>query len=159
MAQDAEPIRDLITGPLAELGLLVEEVKPFAAGARRSLTIIVDLAGDTTDPVSSETIVEATRIVSEVLDPAPLFNDHPYTLEVSSPGAFRALTEPRHYRRVLGRTLDITEAGRSGKDAHLHADLLEVDEDGILVKDTKSETTRRLGYGEIDHAQVLLKFR
>ena len=38
----------------------------------------------------------------------------PYTLEVSSPGVDRALTLPRHFRRNVGRLVDLrTTAGAS----------------------------------------------
>ncbi|PMC98872.1 ribosome maturation factor RimP, partial [Brevibacterium paucivorans] len=67
----------------------------------------VDLAGDTTEAVSSDLIEQATRVISEVIDPLPLFNDKPYELEVSSPGALRPLTEPRHFRRNVGRTIEV----------------------------------------------------
>ncbi|WP_349827630.1 ribosome maturation factor RimP [Brevibacterium litoralis] len=160
MAQEAAPIHALITGPLEEIGLLVEDVKPVAAGTRRTLTITVDLADDTsTEPVSLDLIGEATRVVSEVLDPEPLFGDKPYDLEVTSPGAERPLTQPRHFRRVVGRTVEIRRAGMKAKDGKVRGELTAVSDTGITVRSAKPEATVDLAFDAIDHAEVVVSFR
>ena len=37
--------------------------------------------------------------------------EQPYTLEVSSPGVGRPLTEPRHFRRNVGRLVTVHHDG------------------------------------------------
>ena len=47
----------------------------------------------------------------QAIDPLPLFNDHPYDLQVTSPGATRALSEPRHFRRARRRIVSLRTTG------------------------------------------------
>lgn len=58
-----------------------------------------------------------------------------YELEVTTPGATRPLTEPRHFRRNIGRLLEIdrTAGERSSGAGALTARLKEVDEGGVVV--------------------------
>lgn len=152
MAEDLGAVRERIEGPLAERGLLIEELKAPPAGRHRRLIIILDLAGDTADPVSSEHIADATRLISELIDDMPLFNDRPYDLEVSSPGALRPLTEARHFSRVRGRRIEAATAeGKvTGFVVSASADAVVLDVDG---------DERTLPLAEIESAQVVLSFR
>ena len=49
--------------------------------------------------------------------------DFPYTLEVSSPGVDRPLTDPRHWRRAVGRLVQVTvtDAGYVGVSGSISA--------------------------------------
>lgn len=154
MAQDQQTVIDRITAPLAAAGLVVEEVRAVAAGRHRTLTVMVDLPEDTADPVSLEHIALATRIVSEEIDELPLFNDHPYDLQVTSPGASRPLSEARHFRRARGRTIDVRTAART-----LRGELAEVDDAAVTVHEEKTGEPVVLGLDEIEHAEVVLRFR
>ena len=42
--------------------------------------------------------------------------EQPYTLEVTSPGIDRPLTEPRHFRRNVGRLVTLTPARGRARD-------------------------------------------
>lgn len=154
MAQDVRPVIEAISGPLEARGILVEDVRAVEAGVHRTLTVVIDLAADTSDPVSLDHIAEATRIVSEVLDPLPLFKDRPYNLEVTSPGADRPLTEPRHFRRVRGRTIAV----RTARDKH-QGELIDVDDSAITLRDAKSQQDLRIELADVEHAEVELRFR
>src|SRR5690349_2133827 len=83
-------------------GYDLEEVSVAAAGRRSLIRITVD--GE--DGIDLDGIATVSRVVSDALDAAeqdgPAFAG-PYVLEVSSPGVDRPLTEPRHWRRALGR--------------------------------------------------------
>jgi ribosome maturation factor RimP len=50
-----------------------------------------------------DAIAAVSRVVSDTLDTTNVTSDSPYTLEVTSPGVDRPLTEPRHWRRNAGR--------------------------------------------------------
>jgi ribosome maturation factor RimP len=54
-----------------------------------------------------------SRAVTGVLDArdTELFGDTPYVLEVTSPGVDRPLTEPRHWRRAVGRLVEVPVGG------------------------------------------------
>jgi len=61
-------------------------------------------------------IAEISREVSVRLDASGVMGEVPYTLEVSSPGVDRPLTEPRHWRRAQGRLVSARLAVADGDD-------------------------------------------
>ena len=61
-------------------------------------------------------IAEVSREVSVRLDASGVMGEVPYTLEVSSPGVDRPLTEPRHWRRAQGRLVSAPLAVAGGDD-------------------------------------------
>jgi ribosome maturation factor RimP len=80
-------------------GMDLESVRVSPAGRRRLLKLVVDADGG----VGLDAIAEVSREVSVRLDASGAMGEVPYTLEVSSPGVDRPLTEPRHWRRARGR--------------------------------------------------------
>lgn len=111
-----EQIRPTVEGPLSGLGLLVEDVAVTPAGRRRLVRIWIDrdLASDGSDvtaptpALSLDEVADATRVVSDALDASDVMGEQPYTLEVTSPGVDRPLTEPRHFRRNVSRLVTLT---------------------------------------------------
>jgi ribosome maturation factor RimP len=80
-------------------GMDLESVRVSPAGRRRLLKLVVDADGG----VGLDAIAEISREVSVRLDASGAMGEVSYTLEVSSPGVDRPLTEPRHWRRAQGR--------------------------------------------------------
>ena len=99
-----DQIAEVLTAPVAAVGLDVEAVEVSQAGRRRVLRVAVDKDGG----VTMDDIAEATREVSRVLDDSDVMGSQPYTLEVSSPGLDRPLVAPRHWRRNRGRLVKVT---------------------------------------------------
>ena len=153
MKNEAQQVTDLIRPPLSEEGLIVEDVKAHAAGQYRKVTVVIDLDTDTSDPVSLDTIAQATKIVSELIDDVELFNDKPYDLEVTSPGATRELTEKRQFLRNRGRNLDVRTNGPS-----YTGELVDVTDKGITLMDAK-KVDYVIPFSDITKAKVVLKFR
>lgn len=154
MDEDVAQIKELLREPLAASGYYLESVKAVAAGQRRALTVVVDLDETSTEPMSMERISESSRIVGDTLDEVEIFRDKPYQLEVTSPGATRNLEVPRHFKRVLGRRLEITTKRESFK-----LDLEEVWETSITGTDPASKEKRSISLDDIVKAQVELRFR
>jgi ribosome maturation factor RimP len=92
-------------------GMDLESVRVSPAGRRRLLKLVVDAD----DGVGLDQIAEVSREVSVRLDASGVMGEVPYTLEVSSPGVDRPLTEPRHWRRAQGRLVSAPLA--TGDDA------------------------------------------
>lgn len=93
-----------LVAPLAQSeGAIVEKVTLSGRGNNQTLALVVDLA-EGTESISSDQIATLTRAFSRVLDDADPI-DGAYILEVSSPGAERALTEVRHYQRALTKNV------------------------------------------------------
>lgn len=103
-APSSERIRDLAAPLLEALGLDLEEITVATAGRRRTVRVVIDADGG----VDLDTVAEATRAVSDALDADDPDGESPYTLEVTSPGVDRPLTEPRHWRRAATRLVEVT---------------------------------------------------
>ena len=118
---DAERIVGLLEPAVAAMGMDLEDVRITSAGRRRLLRIVVDADGG----VSLDDIALVSRELSATLDRAAAMGEASYTLEVSSPGVDRPLTEPKHWRRAVGRMvtapLRAAPAGRPPQTPSLSA--------------------------------------
>jgi ribosome maturation factor RimP len=104
-------IADLLRPLLAEFDLELEAVEVIPAGKRRLLRVVVDGDGPNGTGPLLDDIAEASKAMSAELDRADVGGRSPYTLEVSSRGVARPLVEPRHWRRNLGRLVEVTLNG------------------------------------------------
>lgn len=115
----AKGVAETLAPVLSPLHLIVEDVTVTAAGKRRLVQVLVDsdlssVARDDrtseVDPLSLDEVAEASRVIDAALDDLDVMGAAPYVLEVSSTGLSRALTEPRHFRRNVGRLVELTMA-------------------------------------------------
>ncbi|WP_309070597.1 ribosome maturation factor RimP [Arthrobacter sp.] len=106
-AAEAQRLRDFLRPTVEQHKLILEDVEVRIAGSHRTLHVVVDLPDDGAEGVSLDTISEVSQSVSNALDNDPGDDGRPYNLEVSSPGVSRPLTEPRHWRRNVGRLVDV----------------------------------------------------
>jgi ribosome maturation factor RimP len=104
---DAEELAGLLDPVVRAAGMDLESVRVSAAGRRRLLRVVVDCDGG----AGLDEIAEVSRKISARLDASGAMGDAAYTLEVSSPGIDRPLTEPRHWRRARGRLVAVPLAG------------------------------------------------
>lgn len=104
---------------IAPLGVLVEDLTVTPAGKRRLVRVLVDRdladvdqADETSkvDALDLDTVGDITRVISERLDDTDAMGEAPYVLEVSSPGVDRPLTQLRHFRRNVGRSVTVSRA-------------------------------------------------
>jgi ribosome maturation factor RimP len=171
----AQQLAILIEPTVNAHGLYVEQVAVASSGPRTVLQVSVDFE-EGTDTVDLDTVAGVSEALSVVLDQAeknddaaPLAALNNYDLEVTTPGATRPLTEPRHFRRNIGRLLEIdrTADERSGGDA-MTARLKEVDEEGVVVAEIipapkkgmqpKVGPDTHLSFGSIARARVQVEF-
>ncbi|MGX1760119.1 ribosome maturation factor RimP [Streptomyces lydicus] len=150
----SERLRGLLEPLVAARDLDLEEIEVTPAGKRRVLRIVVD----SDEGVQLDECAELSREVSQVLDDSEVMGGAPYTLEVTSPGADRPLTELRHYRRAVGRLIkaQLHEGGE------LVARITAVDDAGLDLEvpgvKGRKPTTRRVSFDEIAKARVELEF-
>lgn len=150
----SERLRGLLEPLVAARDLDLEEIEVTPAGKRRVLRIVVD----SDEGVQLDECAELSREASQVLDDSDVMGGAPYTLEVTSPGADRPLTELRHYRRAVGRLIkaQLHEGGE------LVARITAVDDAGLDLEvpgvKGRKPTTRRVSFGEIAKARVELEF-
>jgi ribosome maturation factor RimP len=80
---------------------------------------VLRIAIDTDGGVGIDHITQATRALSEVLDDSDVMGSLPYTLEVTSRGLDRPLTQPRHWRRNAGRLVRLSMSDNSSIDGRI----------------------------------------
>ena len=110
-------------------GLFLEAVEIKSAGSERTVNVVVDLPEDQTGSVNLDLISDVAQDVSQAMDADPNDDGRPYSLEVSSPGVSRPLTQPRHWRRNVGRM--VTVRPLTGDD--ITGRLLEATDDGVRL--------------------------
>jgi ribosome maturation factor RimP len=145
---DSSRINEALGDPLAALDLDLEAVELTPAGKSRVLRIAVDKDGG----VTLDDIAEATRAVSGVLDDSDLMGETAYTLEVTSRGVDRPLTEPRHWRRNHDRLVRATLADGSQVTGRVG----DSDDSGVTLDVSGAE--QRLAYDDIVKALVQVEF-
>ena len=149
-----ESVRALLAPVVAATGTELEDVELRTVGRRLVLRVLVDTATG----ISLDEVAAASQAVSEALDSSDVLGDEPYTLEVSSPGIDRPLTEPRHWRRNVGRLVAVTRTdGRT-----LTARVVAVSDDGSTVELEESEKGRTarttLALADVKRAVVEVEF-
>jgi ribosome maturation factor RimP len=137
----------LVEPVVLDVGLELDGLALAQVGRRIVVRITVD--GD--DGVGHDELTEVSRAVSTALDEAERrdgdLTPGAYTLEVSSPGVDRPLTLPRHWRRSVGRLVEVRLDGRG-----VTARVTEADEHAVRLSGHDAAVTYdRLGPG---HVQV-----
>jgi len=148
---DEARIADVIRPVIAAAGMDLESVRVTAAGRRRLLRVVVD----SDRGVSLDDAAAISRELSTALDTVAVMGDFPYTLEVSSPGVDRPLTDQRHWRRAVGRLVQVavTDSGGarpvSGRVAAADADGVTLDVEGAR---------RRFPYAALGPGAIQVEF-
>jgi ribosome maturation factor RimP len=145
---DDRKLAGLIDPVVAAAGMDLESVRMTMAGKRRLLRIVVD----SDHGVSLDDAADISREISAVLDAGNALGDVPYTLEVSSPGVDRPLTEPRHWLRARGRLVRVKVAGEGSVEGRL----LAADADGVTLGLPRGE--RRFPYADMGAGSVQVEF-
>jgi ribosome maturation factor RimP len=147
-------LREALEPLAAQRGMDLEDLLITQAGKRRVLQLVVD----TDDGVSLDQCAELSRAVSAELDGTEVMGGAPYVLEVTSPGADRPLTEPRHFRRSEGRMVRLLL--HDGET--LTARILAVDESGLDLEipgeKGRKPKARRVEFSEIAKARGEVEF-
>lgn len=131
----------------------LEDVSVSPAGRRKLVRVVVDAQEGTDGGITLDDVAEVSRVVSDLLD-TPQGEEllaGAYTLEVTSPGVDRPLTQPRHWRRSVGR---LVKAKLS--DATVTGRVLEADEAQVVLD--VDGTRQVVLYGEVVSAQVQVEF-
>jgi len=146
--QTRDRLAEVLTEPLAASGLDLEAVELTPAGRKRLLRVAVDKDGG----VTMDDIADATREVSRLLDDSDVMGEHPYTLEVTSPGTDRPLTLPRHWRRNRSRLVKVTTRDGSTVTGRVSDS---DEETATLVVDGAERVVR---YDEVAKARIQIEF-
>ena len=154
---DQTILRETATRVLGTHGLVLEDVEIRGGGGMPQVRLIVDLPEDQLGSVDLETVAEASRELSELVDADDaLLGSAPVVLEVTTPGVDRALTAPRHFRRSRGRIVSLTtEDGTTYR-----ARMLALDGDRLLLRQEPGRDDRgrplKLPKGTAEQLQIPL---
>ncbi|MQM28466.1 ribosome maturation factor RimP [Glycomyces albidus] len=140
-------VEAILSPAVAAAGYDLEGLTVTKAGRRLLVRVLVDKDGG----ISLDDVAVVSKACSKALDEADStggpFADTAYTLEVSSPGVDRPLTEPRHWRRNIGRlvAVNIGEEPVKGRIADASERGIELEADGVR----RSATYAELGPGKV----------
>lgn len=95
---------------LAAHGLELDDLSVTSLGRRKLVRITVDGDGPQGRGPLLDDISAASAEIGAALDASDVTGNTPYTLEVSSRGVSKPLTQPKHYRRNTGRLVKLTRA-------------------------------------------------
>jgi ribosome maturation factor RimP len=127
--QDTTELAGRVEPAVAAAGFELEELVVTPAGRRSVVRVVVDRD----EGVTLDDIAEVSRAVSAVLDEDDdAFGPAPYTLEVTSPGVDRPLTEQRHWRRNIGRLVTVA-VGPTGATEQVTGRVTAVDDTGVTL--------------------------
>jgi ribosome maturation factor RimP len=149
MSSAARDLLRTVIEPLVDAdGLDLEDLDVTLVGRRRRVRVVVDADGG----VDLDRCAGLSRTISEALDRHDVVGDEPYTLEVSSPGVSRPLSRPRHWRRNIGRLVQVTLSD-GGKVTGRITDA----DDAAAVLDVDGER-RAVPYDRVGKAKVQVEF-
>lgn len=138
-------LTELLTPAVQSAGFILEEVKVTPAGKRRIIAVIVDR--EERNPSLDEVTVVSRR-VSEILDNYSQLGELPFTLEVTTPGVDRPLTQPRHWLKNIGRLVKVTTFSGDSITSRIQS----VSEVGAVLE------SGPIQFGEVKRAQIEIEF-
>jgi ribosome maturation factor RimP len=130
-----ERVRALVAPIVADLRLDLYDVEQRGG----TLRVTIDTPPGSTTGVDLDTLALATRLVSRELDhedPVP----GRYTLEVTSPGVERTLRTPEHFRREIGKALNVRLVDVGNADRRVEGVLVAADDTTATVRVPNRET-------------------
>ena len=147
-----DQISELVTPAVSDQGFYLEDVHVATPGSHRIVTCIVD--GDAS--LNLDQVTTVSRVISELLDEAVFMGETPFTLEVTSPGVDRPLTEPRHFAKNVDRLLKIIKLDGREVTGRI---LSNTDHDVTLTVTVKKETIEQtVSLSDIKRAVVEIEF-
>jgi len=147
-----DQISELVTPAVSDLGFYLEDVHVATPGNHRIVTCIVD--GDFS--LNLDQVTSVSRVISELLDEAAFMGETPFTLEVTSPGVDRPLTQPRHFAKNVDRLLKIVKLDGSAVTGRI---LSNTDQGVTLTVTVKKETLEQtVALADIKRAVVEIEF-
>ncbi len=149
IARVKELVEPLLTAQGVEL-VEMQYIRPRRG--KGTLRLFLDQPGG----ITLEVLSRLSRVVSELLDVHDLIPG-PFTLELSSPGATRALKGPEDYRRYTGRLVRITTR-TPWEGRQVHRGILQgLEEDTVCLQDAGRAV--RIPLGEIAKARLDLDIK
>jgi len=147
-AVSSQRVRDALDPVVSAAGYDLEDLSVSAAGRRSVVRVVVDRDGG----LDLDAVAEISRTVSAALDDSEVMGDGSYVLEVTSPGVDRPLTEPRHWRRAVGRLVKVSVSDEGTVTGRVRAA-----DDATVSLDVDSDV-RDYAYDRLGRGHVQVEF-
>lgn len=150
-----ERVTRMVTPLVTDLKLDLYDVE-YRGGVLR---ITVDTPPGSPGGVDLDTISLLTRMIGRDFDHDDPMPGH-YTLEVTSPGLERTLRTPAHYRREIGKTVNVRLRDVAAGDRRVQGTLVAADDTSCVVRLDDAPkgaelTERTIPYSQIDRAKTV----
>lgn len=146
-----EVIREIVESYLPDEQYFITDVRAKEGGAKTKITINLD--GD--EGIGIGVCASINKQLGRRLEEMELFN-HPYTVEVSSPGLDQPLRLTRQYHRNIGKNVRIILA-----QEQFEGKLESVTNDHVIINqkaDKGGSLERKVPFSEIVNTHVLVSF-
>jgi ribosome maturation factor RimP len=144
-------VRELVEPIASDLDLDLYDLEQRGA----TLRITIDTPPGSEGGVDMDKLALATRLISREMDhhdPMP----GRYTLEVTSPGVERTLRTPAHFRRELGKTINVRLSDTNAAQRRFEGVLVAADDTTATVRlDDADLTEHVIAYTDIDRARTV----
>ncbi len=159
-AATQDRLEALVSPVIRAAGYDLEDLILTPMGRRSLLRVVIDRD----EGISLDDVAGLSRAVAAVLDEDEgVIGKSPYVLEVTSPGVDRPLTEPRHWRRAVGRLVEVTVRdsrsadGASGQESRLVRGRVSAF-DGTAVTLSSDGAEQVIPLGHLGAGKVQLEF-
>jgi len=142
-------IAELLAPAITQAGFVLEEVSVTQAGKRRIVSVVIDR--EESNPTLDE-VTLVSKSVSAILDDYSQLGAPPFTLEVTTPGVDRPLTQPRHWRKNIGRLVKVTPIEGEKYIARIKS----VSSESAILEFADEEAT--VNFSEIKRATIEIEF-
>lgn len=146
-----DSLTELLTPAVENAGFFLEQVLISNPGNHQILTCVIDGS----NPLNLDEVTVVSRIISDILDETELITGA-FTLEVTSPGIDRPLTQRRHWEKNVSRLISMVMHDGSLLTGRL-TELREVD--AVFIENIKGRMkTHTIILADIKKAQVEVEF-
>ena len=155
MLQEEQKIISLLSEPLKIAGFLLIEVKVGMLNAQKKIQLYID----SPNGIQIDDCVNVNQIIKNIFGKTDQhYKD--YLLEVSSPGIFRKLKTPDHFKSSTGKRIKVHLQKKIEGLMTVTGDLQKCDEETICILPDKKDSDMIIPYSFISRANLepLLKF-
>lgn len=146
-----ESLTELLTPAVENAGFFLEQVLISNPGKHQILTCVIDGS----KPLNLDEVTVVSRLISDLLDATELINGA-FTLEVTSPGVDRPLTQRRHWEKNLSRVISMVMLDGSVLTGRL-TELRDID--ALFIENIKGRMkTHTIVLADIKKAHVEVEF-
>ena len=155
MVQEEQKIISLLSEPLKIAGFNLIEVKVGMLNAQKTIQLYID----SPNSIQIDDCINVNQITKNIFGKTKqYYND--YALEVSSPGIFRKLKTPDHFKSSTGKRIKVHLQKKIEGLMTVTGDLQKCDEETICILQDANSSDMIIPYSLISRANLepLLKF-